>query len=375
MRILLLNYEYPPLGGGAGNHTFFHLKEFAKYNDIEIDFITSSTGEYHEEQLSDRIRAYYVNIHKGSTIHYQTNRELLTYSLQAYALAKKLLPIREYNFIHAHFGIPCGFIANKLGLPYIVTLCGSDVPGFNERYKWLDAVLFRRMSKKIWAKAESMIITSQEFKNLALQTSPLQQFRMIPNGVDTEMFVPATSKPNQFTVVSTSRLIPRKGIHLLIDGFAEFNKRYPETKLLIVGDGSQRTNLESQAKSLGLNSISFLGAQNHKDLPAIYQQADVFALPTQKEGMSNAVLEAISSGLAIITTNVGGTAEMVSEKNGIILTKRDAASIDRALETLYNNQKRLEMMKIESRKQAMQFSWGNIGKQYHDLFSDLMNTL
>ena len=73
----MLNYEFPPLGGGAGNATYYLLKEFSKYDDIEIDFVTSSIDEFKEEKFSKNITIYYLDIGKKGNLHYQSNKNLL----------------------------------------------------------------------------------------------------------------------------------------------------------------------------------------------------------------------------------------------------------------------------------------------------------
>ena len=178
-RILLLNYEFPPLGGGAANATYHLLKEYSKRKDIKVDLITSSTGEYSEEQFAKSIRIYFLDIGKKGNIHYQTNKDLLTYSWKAYKLGKKLVRKNHYDLVHAFFGIPCGYIASKLGLPYIVSLRGSDVPFYNKRFYWPDKLLFRRLSKKVWKDSKATITNSEGLKELALRSDPKQNINVI----------------------------------------------------------------------------------------------------------------------------------------------------------------------------------------------------
>ena len=144
MKILMLNYEFPPLGGGAANACFHFLKELTKIKNLKIDLITSSTFSFKKEKFSSNINIYYLNIGKNKrNLHFQTSKDLFFYSLRAYFFAKKLIKKNNYNLIHAWFGIPSGLIAFLLKKPYIVSLRGSDVPFYNPRFYWLDKICFK----------------------------------------------------------------------------------------------------------------------------------------------------------------------------------------------------------------------------------------
>ena len=321
-RILLLNYEFPPLGGGAGNATYYLLKEFSKNDDLKVDLVTSSTDKYKKEEFSKNIDIYYLDIGKKGNIHYQSNFDLLKYSYKANKFIKKLKKENKYDLLHAFFGIPCGYIAMKSKLPYIVSLRGSDVPFYSKRFYYLDKLFFKRLSVKIWKRAKSVIANSEGLKKLALSSSANQEIGLIYNGVDIDEFSPSENVNDVFTIISTSRLIKRKGINYLLDAFISFNKKFVKTKLVLIGSGDLEKELKSKADGAGISSsVEFVGAISHDKLANYYKQADVFVLPSLNEGMSNSLLEAMSSGLAVIATDTGGTAELVNEENGIIINK------------------------------------------------------
>jgi len=195
MNILILNYEFPPLGGGAGNATFYLLKEYSKLRNIEIDLVTSAVDGYQQKKYANNIRIHYLDIGKNNkNLHYQSNRDLIIYALKAYLYCKKMLKEKEYDLCHAFFGIPCGFLAMLLRLTYIVSLRGSDVPFYNKRFYWYDSLLFKHLSFLIWRKAVKVIVNSYGLKELALNTSPQQDFDIIYNGIDISDFTPCISK-------------------------------------------------------------------------------------------------------------------------------------------------------------------------------------
>ncbi len=138
LKLLILNYEYPPLGGGAANATYYLLRELARRKDVEVDLITSSVGEHRVEQIDTRIKIHFLDIGKRGNLHYQSQRELLVYAWKSYQYASRLVRNKRPDIVHAFFGIPSGYVAMQLGLPYIVSLRGSDVPFYNERFELLD---------------------------------------------------------------------------------------------------------------------------------------------------------------------------------------------------------------------------------------------
>ncbi len=370
MRILLLNYEYPPIGGGASTATYNLLKEFSKQNEIEIDLITSSAGRHMEEQHSDNIKIYFLDIGKKGNIHNQSNKNLLIYSRKALKLGKKLKKEKKYDLMHAFFGIPCGYIAMKLQLPYIVSLRGSDVPFYSEKYKLLDALVFQRLSRKIWKRAKVVVANSEGLKQLALKTNPNQKIEVIYNGVDTNMFRPIDESSQQFTIISTSRFEKRKGLQYLIEGFARFYKKHDEGKLRLIGEGDQQLELEKLVRNLGIKDVvEFVGALDRSEMPEWYQKADVFVLPSLNEGMSNCLLEAMASGLAAIATDTGGTKELVDETNGSIVKKENSNDVARALEELFSNKNELARMKSLSRQKAQKKSWRENGEGYIRIYN------
>lgn len=366
----MLNYEFPPLGGGAGNATYYLLKEFVKYEDLEIDLVTASTSGLTRDQFSKNITIHYLDIGKRRNLHFQSNVDLLRYSWHAYWYCLKLKKKQKIDLIHAFFGIPCGYIALKLGLPYIVSLRGSDVPFYNKRFYWLDKLIFKRLSKKIWRRALAVVANSKDLRNLAQESAPKQDIAVIYNGVDLKMFHHTSNSQAKrpFTVISTSRLIPRKGIRYLVEAFLSFSKTHSKSKLLLIGEGNEQDDLENLVRKGNVSTIEFKGVIPHNDLPKYYQEADVFVLPSLNEGMSNSLLEAMASGLAVITTLTGGAEDLVKGDNGFVLSKPSSKTIANALMRLYDNPGLLLSMKNASRIRIQDFSWSSVAKKYIDIY-------
>ena len=117
------------------------------------------------------------------------------------------------------------------------------------------------------------------------------------------------------------------------------------------------------------DSIRFLGEVPHNELPAIYSSHDIFVLPSFNEGMSNALLEAMASGLPIITTITGGTKELMNG-NAVLIEKGSSESIIEALDSIVDDAEKLERMKRISVERSKKFSWSKTTQEYIDFYND-----
>lgn len=382
MRVLFFNYEYPPLGGGAGNASKYILEQYAKTPDVEVDFVTSSIDEkYSIETIGNNVRIHRLPIGKNvNNLHYQTKGDLIRYTRAAWKFSLKLTKENRFDLTHSFFSVPCGALSYGLKLrrklPYIVSLRGADVPGYSERFKGLYGILCPIM-KKIWKSADFVIANSQGLKELALRSKPEKVIGVIPNGVDVDQFHPAEKheKAEKFEILCVSRITPRKGIRYLIKALEKFIAEHPYVHLTIIGEGNEKASLENLVRSLGMkHNVLFKGLIPHDKLPEEYHKADVFVLPSLNEGMSNTMLEALASGLPIIATQTGGSDELVRNGvNGLIVKMQDSDDLaQKLLMVIDQDQLRANMGRL-SRELALTLSWESVAKQYLQLYTEVIN--
>jgi len=372
MRILMLNNEFPPLGGGTGVVNYHLLKELAAYSEITVDLVTSSRtrSTFEREQFAERITIYKVPVH-NQNIHHSTNPELLRYSWHGIRLCWRLMGTHRYDLSFAFAGVPAGAVSYLLqktnGLPYIVSLQGPDVPGFEARYNYLYPFL-TPLLRKVWGNATAVIAISREHRNLALQTMPDLEIPIIYNGVETESFTPARQPSTTIRLLCVGRLIERKGQQHLLRAFALLRSRVKDhdIRLTLVGTGDNEATLRQMSHDLGIaDGVVFRGFVSREHMPAVYHDADVFVLPSQNEGMSIALLEAMASGLPVVVTNTGGTEELVTAgDNGLIVQWGDVNNLADALERLVRQPDRRTKMGARSRARACALSWSEIARQY-----------
>ncbi|MBK6430022.1 glycosyltransferase [Candidatus Amarolinea dominans] len=376
MRILMLDNEFPPLGGGTGVVNYHLLDELRhRVPPIHVDLITSSRSRrrFEYEEMTPAIRLHKVPV-DNRNIHHSTNVELLRYTWRGYRYARRLAARAPYDLCFAFAGVPAGGIAwalrRTLGLPYIVSLQGPDVPGFENRYRYVYAAL-TPFIRQIWREAAAVIAISQRHRTLAWQTAPGLPIDIIVNGVDLAQFTPVSQAPRPagtpVTVLCAARLIERKGQQHLLGALARLASQGVSLRVILAGTGDAEPLLRQQAQTLGLqDKVQFLGFVERSAMPAVYAQADIFCLPSFNEGMSMALLEAMASGLPVIVTTTGGLEELL-DGNGLVAPWADVEALAGALATLAQDDPLRAEYGRRGRQIAERFAWPAIVQQYVQL--------
>ncbi len=374
MRVLMLDNEFPPLGGGTGVVNEHLLHGFARHADMTVDLITSSrtAATYEVEQFAERITLYKVPV-DNKNIHHSTNRELLRYVRRGLAACERLIGKHHYDMSFAFAGVPAGAMSWLLNLrhriPYLVSLQGPDVPGFEARYNSIYPVL-TPLLKQVWRRAAVVTAISAEHRALAHKTMPGLNIPVIYNGVDTQIFhPPATPPAGPLTFICVGRLIERKGQHHLLRAFAQLRAMIDcPTRLVLVGTGDFEPALRALADELKLGgSVEFAGFKSREEMPVMYRKAHVFVLASQSEGMSIALLEAMAAGLPVVVSDAGGTAELVDALNGRVAPWANVSALAQAMAAMAADDAPLSQMGQHSRAVAERFGWPAIVQAYADI--------
>lgn len=382
MKILMLNYGFPPLGGDSGEASLNLLKEYAKMPEMEVDFVCASVDEkYHMLKLGDSVTIHCIPIGKNAgNLNFQSDEELKTFAWRAFWFCRGLAKKTSYDLTHSFFAVPCGFISFLLKwsfkIPYVITLRGSDVPGFNHRFDhW-----HKKNAKRYWKilqKSSFITACNQNLKNLILTSGFKKEIEVVYDGVDSEIFLPDYSKRNSelFTLLCVSRLTPEHGVRVLIQAFKILSGRYAQLRLNIVGDGNERQSLEDLTQGLDISDkISFASQLTPEELVEQYQKADAFVLPTFLDEINKVLLEALACGLPVIATEIFSNKEILSENvNALIAKVKDPDDLAEKIERLILDQNFCRMLEKNARQRAIQFDWKMIASDYFDLYVKTKN--
>ena len=382
MRILMLDNEFPPLGGGMGTVNQALLNCYAHNSELEIDLITSGLGGGKElERFSDRINLIKVPVWNRN-IHHSTARELILYATQALWQAFKLHRERAYDLCLAWSTVP-GVLALALqkvmAVPYIVWISGPDIPGFEQRYRYIYPLLSPAI-RSVWTNAASVVAKCAGEIEMISSLHGGINVDFIPNGVDLALFAPSSEKipdTGPLHVICVARLIKRKGQGHLIDAVKLLSDSGVKITVSLVGEGDSRDEYEKKARHLGIDDlIRFVGYVPREEIARYYGGGHIFVLPSYNEGMALAVLEAMAVGLPIVVTRTGGTIELVEDGvNGFIFDWGDVEGLAKCLLRLNADRALARNMADASRVRALNFSWDNIAERFLELFHNHARTV
>jgi len=246
-----------------------------------------------------------------------------------------------FDLIHAYFLPMAGFVGSYAGkylsVPSIVSIRGNDI----ERAAF-DPGKFGHV---MYALQNANAVTTNT-SELAKKAKAFvdREIHLIPNGVDTECFKPMETnlalaealglEKDSMVIGFVGELREKKGLATLLYGYAQIKKRMAAA-LLIVGEVRVGADEQALAEFRGAHpdlQIIVTGHVPHKDLPAYYSLMDVFIHPSLRDGMPNAVLEAMACGKAVVATPVGGVLDVIEDgKNGMLINVNDANMLATAI--------------------------------------------
>jgi glycosyltransferase involved in cell wall biosynthesis len=364
-RILVLNYEFPPLGGGASPVSYELAEKLSETGDFDIDVVTmgfKGLPKYEEVNKNFRIHRVRCLRSKKSVCH---PWEQLTYLVTGYFKAKELIKKNKYDICHCHFIIPTGMLAlrlkNEFGLPYIITSHGSDVLGYNARFKALYPYL-ERPWKRILDEAKTVICPSNFLKGEILKVYPkFDQTKLvvIPNGFDTNKFKPQEKKK---WIFSSGRLQPAKGFQYLIQSVSDEDIGW---EVHIAGDGPMMGELKKLAEKSKTRVVLHGRLDNAgKEYKDLLEQSAIFVLASEKENASIALMEAMCAGCAVITTNISGCPETVGNA-GLLINANDYVDLREKINLFLSDEEIVRRYQNLSREMlTTRYSWGSILKSY-----------
>lgn len=373
IRVLMLNYEFPPFGGGTGRSCAALLEELPRQPGITVDLITS--GPVQCVQRRDdlpNLAIHRLDVGKRSP-DYWTAAELASWTWQAHRLARRLLRRERFDLVHCWGTWPAGAVGWLLpgNLPMLVSMRGSDVPGYNERLALLDPIVFRPLVRRVWRRATKLVANCDNLRQLALRTWPEAAIDILPSGTDTERFTPQFGRVGR-RLIFLGRLIERKRVDLLIDAVGRLVESFPDIRLEVIGDGPCRAALGTQAtRSPAAANIRFTGHLEGRALKDRIEGADMLVLPSAREGASYAALEATAAGLAIVTTNTG-PAEFI-DGNGTVVPVNDLAALTAAIASYCGDPDRLLAHRRRSRELALASSWAVAAETQLLMYGELLN--
>lgn len=374
MKVLILGYELPPIGGGTGQALLHLIEEWKTLPDVEIEVWTSAPPKGTSRTLPEgvRVREFWCG-KKGLHFWRGIEQFLLLWRIWRETLGD------EWNadVVLVWGGWPLGLLLlGRLGgFPSVAALRGSDVPGFNPRTSgWI----WRVLARAVWNRASRLTANSPALAHLAMHTASGSEIEVIPNGVN--RVVPPRSDASSSSevqwpedrpirILAVNRLVRRKRVDWLIQAAVILPPEWRERiEIRIVGDGPEMVRLKTAAKELALEKqIRFLGEVPTCKMSDLYAEADLFVLASSAEGLSNALLEAMAAGLPCFHATSTG----LEDVDEAIVTFRSHQSLSSKMLSLFEDPAWARRLGEEAARTAQKYNWRRAAERYDALLRQI----
>ncbi len=372
MKILVLTIEYPPLGGGA-SPLIHDLNKYYVEEGHEVVVATMGFKRLPETEVMDGVSVHRIDSMR-SRKHMSQPWEHLAFIIRSKQTLKKMLRSRSFDICHTHFILPTGILAQwlrkKYNIHYIITSHGSDLPGFNpDRFNFIHHFTPPRI-RSIIDQSAAIVVPSEYLGLLIRKAAPGrdEKLRRIPNGINTEIFVPGEKKK---IIVSSGRLLERKGFQYLIQAVSEKDLGYT---VHILGDGPMMSKLKELALA-SRTPIIFHGWMNNTSAAykSLLSEAAIYCLVSTNENASISLIEALSSGCAVVTSNVSGCPETVKDA-GICIDPENVILLSLSLQQLIGDTIYREGLMHKARNLAISnYHSPSIARKYIDVLKSVIS--
>jgi len=294
---------------------------------------------------------------------------------------------KSYDLVHFHGASIPLFVAlpflkwmgKKVVAKVAAANLGTEAGSLSGRYGLLGSLLARLVRR-----VDAFVAISDEIRiGLLRDGVPAERIYGIPNFIDPDIFRPARPGekellkenlgfPAKTVVLYAGRLVPRKGVAYLLEGWRDIVPVFPDARLLLLGGGLLRESLEAAAGRLGIaGTARFCGGVDN--VPEYLRAADLFVLPSLQEGLPNALLEAMASGVPVVATRIGGVVDIVEEGvDALLVAPEDARGLAAAITTVLGDASlRERLSEAAVRKIASAYGLWDRVERYRELYASL----
>lgn len=380
MKIAIIIARYYPFIGGA--EVFAQVvAEYVVKSGCEMNVITMCP----DRSLNKREKINEVMVHRIVMGKIRYLSFLMGYlNLLWYTL--KLNKAKNYDLIHAVAeGLPSiiAITIKKLKRkPCLITIQGGSISaGFESS---LSGRLSRKLQKWSFRNADLVHVISQSLAEGAKRLGA-ENIAVIPNGVDSRLFKPMDKdelrkkygiSAEEKIIISVARLEPVKGVDHLIKAIALLVEKISDLRLVVIGDGKQREELERLINQLQLDSkVQLLGFLPHQQISEYLNMSDVFVLSSRHEGLGIALIEAMACGVPVIGSRVDGIVDIIEDgKNGILVPSGDEKALAEEIERLLQDENlRDNFIEEGFKKVEERFLWDSVLQQIEQIYTSLVH--
>lgn len=280
------------------------------------------------------------------------------YRLRRISNLPVFLKRNKTSIIHAYFGTTAIRILPyklKTNIPMITSFHGKDVSSR------LRQKSYRRKLRSVFKHSSIVMVVSNKMKKRVIGLNcPARKIRVVKTGIDLRKFPFRLCKPpknTKITFISIGRLVPKKGMDVLVKAFVKVHRRFPDTRMIIIGDGPLHSKLKRLIRKYGLkSSVRLIGRLSHRGVRKMLRRAHIFVLASKtakdgdQEGIPNSLVEAMASGLPVISTNHSGIPELVRHnKTGLVAKQGNVKDLAKKMKKMLKNKKRWRKLALAAR--------------------------
>lgn len=394
-RIVVLTSTFPRWEGDREPPFVFELsKRLAERFHVTVLAPHAPAARLHEQMAQIEVRRFRYFFTRWQRLAYDGGilanlrknrwRYLLVplFMMSEIACLARFLSKNEIDAIHAHWLIPQGLAAiaaraiARRGKPAIIcTSHGGDLFGLSGKVlTWVKRQVIRRVDR--------LTVVSHAMREFARTLHDRNDIEVISMGVDLkETFTPAPdSRRSDNELLSVGRLVEKKGVRYLIMAMPEILQTHPRTRLLIAGDGPERTQLQCLADDLGIASrVEFLGPVENAALRDLYRRAAIFVAPSivaqggDQEGLGLVLVEALGCECPVLASDLPAIRDVVIDGvTGLTCGQRDSADLAGKIRSLLDDPGRAAQLGEAGRRHVEErFDWRNVARRYADLIDRL----
>lgn len=339
--------------------------EMSRYFDKIYLIVLSPDKEWHHQECEKLDITWIPKVTKPL--------EFIYFTYQAYKKGVQIVTANEVDVLNVGEPIGAGIAAigikRKTKKPLVAQLQGQffNLP---KSYSLIRRVLVKNIARFVTKRADRIRVVSEEIRKTVVEHG-IDETKVFvsPSRCDTEIFdVTKYSKEievlkqklgytsDNVILVFVGRLIQAKDVESILKALEIVSKEHKELRLLIVGDGPLKIELESQVNELDINRfVHFYGAVNYNEVPRMLAVGDIFVSPSLDEGMPRSVLEAMSMGLASVVTPVGGNPEIIDDGlNGFFVEVKSPEQIAEKISYLLENPQTLKKIRMNARTKIVE---------------------
>lgn len=361
------DYSFP---GGVVNHISYLAHHFLQEgHEVQIIAPCLRKGtRYFEEEITP--------VGRPLPIPYGGSVARVPLSPWLPAQVSEILSKESFDILHLHEPF-----APMLSLSALLESKCTNVGTFHachnkSRAYWVGSPAFRRWLPKLHGK----IAVSKPAMDYVGRYLP-SDYRIIPNGIDTEQFSSDGPRLEEFAdgklnILFVGRLEKRKGLGYLLSACAKVEKDFPDFRLIVVGPGTRlRPGYEELANDLGLKDVVFTDFIPSTELAKYYRSADIFCAPaTGGESFGIVLLEAMACGKPVVASNIEGYASVLTDgEDGLLVPPQEDEPLAHALLSLLNNKTLRHQMGAKGKNKAQKYSWENVAQQIMDYYTTLIS--